>query len=93
MLEERAVSLFFSESPTNPYLRCVDVPRIAQLCHAKGTLVVVDSTFATPVNQRVCLLAALHISCHWAVLIKNGISRCHFVQVCICRMRGPCHLH
>lgn len=58
VLEERAVSLFFSESPTNPYLRCVDVPRIAQLCHAKGTLVVVDSTFATPVNQRVLALGA-----------------------------------
>lgn len=25
VLEERTVSLFFSESPTNPYLRCVDV--------------------------------------------------------------------
>jgi len=49
------VSLFFSESPTNPYLRCVDVPRIAELCHAKGALVVIDSTFATPVNQRVSL--------------------------------------
>ncbi len=55
VLEERPVSLFFSESPTNPYLRCVDVPRIAELCHAKGALVVIDSTFATPVNQRVSL--------------------------------------
>jgi len=30
VLEERTVSLFFSESPTNPYLRCVDV-RCGQL--------------------------------------------------------------
>jgi cystathionine gamma-synthase len=52
------VSLFFSESPTNPYLRCVDVPRIAELCHAKGALVVIDSTFATPVNQRALSLGA-----------------------------------
>jgi cystathionine gamma-synthase len=53
VLKERTVSLFFSESPTNPYLRCVDVPRISQLCRSHGALVVIDSTFATPVNQRV----------------------------------------
>lgn len=47
------VSLFFSESPTNPYLRCVDVPRIKQLCAAKDAVVVIDSTFATPINQQV----------------------------------------
>ena len=51
-LDTRQVSLFFSESPTNPYLRCVDVRRISQLCHAKGALVCIDSTFATPINQR-----------------------------------------
>ena len=47
------MSLFFSESPTNQYLRCVDVPRIKQLCAAKGAVVVIDSTFATPINQQV----------------------------------------
>ena len=46
------VTLFFSESPTNPYLRCVDVAAIAQLCHAKGAFVCIDSTFATPINSR-----------------------------------------
>lgn len=51
-LEEHKVSLFFSESPTNPYLRCVDIRRISQLCHAKGAIVSIDSTFATPINQR-----------------------------------------
>ena len=57
-LEERDVTLFFSESPTNPYLRCVDVRRISELCHAKGALVCIDSTFATPVNQRALSLGA-----------------------------------
>lgn len=52
------MTLFFSESPTNPYLRCVDVRRIAELCHAKGALVCIDSTFATPVNQRALSLGA-----------------------------------
>lgn len=57
-LEEHNVSLFFSESPTNPYLRCVDVPRIKQLCEPKGAVVVVDSTFATPINQQAIALGA-----------------------------------
>ncbi|KAL4458268.1 hypothetical protein ABPG75_013133 [Micractinium tetrahymenae] len=57
-LEEHNVSLFFSESPTNPYLRCVDVPRIKQLCGPKGAVVVVDSTFATPINQQAIALGA-----------------------------------
>ena len=30
-LDEHTVSLFFSESPTNPYLRCVDVRRVSEV--------------------------------------------------------------
>jgi cystathionine gamma-synthase len=52
------VALFFSESPTNPYLRCIDVPRVSALCRAAGAAVVIDSTFATPVNQRALSLGA-----------------------------------
>ncbi|KAK9823211.1 hypothetical protein WJX72_001111 [[Myrmecia] bisecta] len=51
-LKKQKVSLFFSESPTNPYLRCVDVQTISSLCHAHGAVVCIDSTFATPINQR-----------------------------------------
>jgi cystathionine gamma-synthase len=58
VLAERDVSLFFSESPTNPYLRVVDVPRVADLCHAAGALVVIDSTFATPIHQKALELGA-----------------------------------
>jgi cystathionine gamma-synthase len=57
-LEQHQVSLFFSESPTNPYLRCVDIPRIAALCRPKGAVVCIDSTFATPVNQKALALGA-----------------------------------
>ena len=57
-LEEHQVSLFFSESPTNPYLRCVDIPRISALCRPKGAIVCIDSTFATPVNQKAIALGA-----------------------------------
>jgi cystathionine gamma-synthase len=57
-LEQNKVSLFFSESPTNPYLRCVDIPKIAELCAATDTIVCIDSTFATPVNSRALALGA-----------------------------------
>ncbi|GMH35405.1 hypothetical protein BSKO_03273 [Bryopsis sp. KO-2023] len=58
ILDEREVSLFFTESPTNPYLRCVDVPEIARLCHENDAVVVIDSTFATPCNQKALDLGA-----------------------------------
>ena len=51
-------SLFFSESPTNPYLRVVDIPRVSELCHANGAVMVIDATFASPVNQQPLSLGA-----------------------------------
>jgi cystathionine gamma-synthase len=45
-------TLFFTESPTNPYLRVIDVPEAVRVAHDRGALVVIDSTFATPVNHR-----------------------------------------
>ena len=44
--------LFFTESPTNPYLRVIDVPAFTKAAHARGVKVIIDSTFATPVNHR-----------------------------------------
>lgn len=57
-LEKNDVSIFFSESPTNPYLRCIDVELVSKLCHKHGALVCIDGTFATPVNQQVLALGA-----------------------------------
>jgi len=45
-------ALFFTESPTNPYLRVVDIEETVRVCHARGVKVVIDSTFASPVSQR-----------------------------------------
>ncbi|MFP8878811.1 MAG: aminotransferase class I/II-fold pyridoxal phosphate-dependent enzyme [Myxococcota bacterium] len=45
-------SVFFTESPTNPYLRVIDVPEAVKLAHACGAKVVVDSTFATPLCHK-----------------------------------------
>ena len=44
--------LFFTESPTNPYLRVIDVPAFTEVAHANGVKVIIDSTFATPVNHK-----------------------------------------
>ncbi len=42
---------FFTESPTNPYLRVIDLPEAARIAHERGVKVIVDSTFASPVNH------------------------------------------
>jgi cystathionine gamma-synthase len=39
------------ETPTNPWLRIVDIAALAELAHERGALVVVDNTFATPALQ------------------------------------------
>ncbi|KAJ6734749.1 CYSTATHIONINE GAMMA-SYNTHASE 1 CHLOROPLASTIC-LIKE [Salix purpurea] len=57
-LEINKVSLFFTESPTNPYMRCVDIELVSELCHRKGALVCIDGTFATPLNQKALALGA-----------------------------------
>jgi cystathionine gamma-synthase len=57
-LNEHKVSLFFTESPTNPFLRCVDIELVSKLCHSKGALVCIDGTFATPLNQKALALGA-----------------------------------
>lgn len=43
--------IFFTESPTNPYLRVVDVPAVVEVAKQNDVLVIIDSTFATPVNH------------------------------------------
>ena len=53
-----ATRLVWLESPTNPRLLVSDIRSIAELAHAKGALVVVDNTFATPVFQQPFALGA-----------------------------------
>ncbi len=49
--------LVISESPTNPYLNCLDLPRMAAICKARrGVRTLIDATFATPVNCRPAML-------------------------------------
>ena len=44
--------LIFSESPTNPFMHCLDYERLVQIARTHNIKTVVDATFATPVNVR-----------------------------------------
>lgn len=46
------------ETPTNPTVAVVDIEAALAAAHARGLLVVVDNTFATPFNQQPLALGA-----------------------------------
>jgi cystathionine gamma-synthase len=48
---DKGLTMLYLESPTNPLLRVVDVPTLAKAAHAKGAVVLLDATFASPINQ------------------------------------------
>jgi cystathionine beta-lyase/cystathionine gamma-synthase len=61
----------FIETPTNPLLRVIDLEPIATLCKAEGLALIVDSTFATPVNLRPLEYGA-DVVIHSATKYLNG---------------------
>ena len=48
---QKGCDLLYLESPTNPTLKVVDLARLAVAGHEAGAIVVVDNTFATPINS------------------------------------------
>jgi len=50
--------VLYLESPTNPTVKVVDLARLATAAHAVGAIVIVDNTFATPINQNPLQLGA-----------------------------------
>jgi cystathionine gamma-lyase len=50
--------LFWVETPTNPLLKLADIAAIAKIAHARGILLAVDNTFATPYIQTPLNLGA-----------------------------------
>jgi cystathionine gamma-synthase len=44
--------LILSETPTNPFLRCIDLEALAAIAKRHGVLTLIDGTFATPLNMR-----------------------------------------
>jgi cystathionine gamma-synthase len=54
----KGCDLLYLESPTNPTLKVIDLERLARAGHDAGAIVVVDNTFATPINQNPLSLGA-----------------------------------
>ncbi len=50
--------LLYLESPTNPTVKIIDIERLAKAAKKVGAVVVVDNTFATPINQNPLQLGA-----------------------------------
>lgn len=61
----QSTRLIFSESPTNPYNRILDLERVAEIGRKHRVKTVIDSTFATPINQKP-------IACGIDLVIHSG---------------------
>jgi cystathionine gamma-synthase len=61
-----------SESPTNPYLRVADLRALAEVCRPhRGLKLLIDSTFATPINQQP-LTQGAHLVLHSGTKYLGG---------------------
>src|SRR5512147_3186522 len=45
-------NIIFTESPTNPYLRVLDIPAVVKVAKARKIMTIIDATLATPYNIR-----------------------------------------
>src|SRR5262249_32662808 len=72
VISDRTRMLWF-ESPINPTLRCLDIRAVAAACRARGVMSVIDSTFASPVNQ-LPLTMGVDLVMHSATKYLGGPS-------------------
>ncbi len=63
----------YLETPTNPTLKIIDIERLSKAAKAVGAIVMVDNTFATPINQNPLQLGA-DLVLHSATKFLNGHS-------------------
>lgn len=70
---KKGCKLLYLETPTNPTLKIVDLKRLSKVAHDHGAIVVVDNTFATPINQRPIELGA-DLVVYSATKFLNGHS-------------------
>ncbi|MGD2135808.1 MAG: aminotransferase class I/II-fold pyridoxal phosphate-dependent enzyme, partial [Gemmatimonadales bacterium] len=63
----------FIETPTNPLMRVLDLEPIAKFCQERGIALLVDSTFASPINFRP-LEHGADVVIHSATKYLNGHS-------------------
>ncbi len=54
----KGCDLLYLETPTNPTIKIIDLERLSRAGKNVGAVVVVDNTFATPINQQPLALGA-----------------------------------
>lgn len=54
----KGCKVLYLETPTNPTLKIIDIARLAKAGHAAGATVIVDNTFATPINTNPLAMGA-----------------------------------
>lgn len=55
---KKNTKIVYIESPTNPTLKLIDISKAARLAHSNGAILMVDNTFASPINQNPIDLGA-----------------------------------
>ena len=65
--------MLWVETPTNPMMKLADIAALSQIARARGLILVVDNTFATPFCQQPLSLGA-DIVMHSATKYLNGHS-------------------
>lgn len=69
----KSTRAIFLETPTNPLIRVIDLEPLAAFCRDQGIALIVDSTFATPINFRP-LEHDADVVIHSATKYLNGHS-------------------
>lgn len=65
--------MLWVETPTNPMMKLADIAALSQIARARGLILVVDNTFATPFCQQPLSLGA-DVVMHSATKYLNGHS-------------------
>ena len=94
--------MVFTESPSNPNMRLVDIAAVADICRRSGVMFVVDNTYCTPYLQRPLELGAdlvvhsmtKYLGGHGDLLAGAVVGRKEHVDQCravgIKEMNGAC---
>jgi cystathionine beta-lyase/cystathionine gamma-synthase len=94
--------LVVAETPSNPNMRLVDIAALAEICHDKAVLLLIDNTYCTPYLQKPIALGAdivVHSATKYlgghgdllagiVVAKKELIDQCRYVGVK--EMTGAC---
>jgi len=69
----KGCKVVYLETPTNPTLKILDLKRLIKAAKQAGAIVVVDNTFATPINQSP-ILSGADLVVHSATKFLSGHS-------------------